>query len=184
MLSKGDKRLLNDLLHRREKALFYFYRQNKQPLFKFISARIGDREDIQEVLQDSFFAFIESLRDFRGQASLKTFLYSIAKNKIVDKLRKKKLKRILFSHFPQSVINSLGVFFKDDDIDRNHLAGKINDVFSLLPHDYATVLRLKYQDGYNVVEIAEQIKLSFKATESLIFRARRAFVKIYLNHDG
>lgn len=183
MLSKGDKRLLDDLLHRREKALFYFYRQNKQPLLNFISARIGDKEDIQEVLQDSFFAFIESLRDFRGQASLKTFLYSIAKNKIVDKLRKKKLKRILFSHFPQSIINSLSAFFQDADIDRNHLASKIDDVFSRLPHDYATVLRLKYQDGYNVIEIAKKIRLSFKATESLIFRARRAFVKIYSTYD-
>jgi RNA polymerase sigma-70 factor (ECF subfamily) len=48
--------------------------------------------------QDTFVDFLEALRDFRYQSSLKTFIFSIAKNKNIDWLRKKKIKKIIFSY--------------------------------------------------------------------------------------
>lgn len=179
VLTTEDKKTIQKLIRRDEKMLFKFYRVHKKPLMNFILQRLNSRQDAEEVLQDSFIGFIESLRDFRGKSSLKTFLYSIAKRKVIDKLRKKKVKRILFSHFPEGVVESLATVLLDPELETAALAKSIEDVLKKLPNDYATVLRLKYRDGYKVAEIAEKINLSFKATESLIFRARQAFVKVY-----
>lgn len=179
MLTADDKKTIQGIMERDEKVLFEFYNKHKKPLLQYIFKHLNHQQDSEEVLQDSFLAFIESLRDFRGQSSLKTFLYSIAKNKTVDKIRKKKLKRILFSYMPQGVVESLAHVLLDDELDKKQLVQKIDATLHKLPNDYALVLRLKYREGYKVAQIAKKIKLSFKATESLIFRARKAFVAEY-----
>lgn len=183
-MNLSDSVLINKIKNRDEKALFQFYQEHKKSLYNFILRSIKDREDAEEILQDSFFSFIESLRDFRGQSSLKTFLYSIAKNKTIDKIRKKKIKKILFSRLPASLVESMASIVMDDELDRKLLEKNIETVLSRLPNDYALVLRLKYKEGYKVAEIAGQIKLSFKATESLIFRARKAFLIAYNKYEG
>lgn len=179
MLTEKDKKLIERIINKNEKALFGFYQEQKSALFNFILRKTNDQELSEEILQDVFLSFIEGLRDFRGQSSLKTFLYSIAKHKIVDAFRKRKIKRILFSHLPKGLIESFLSIVAEDDLNKKFLIKKIEKVFYKLPNDYSMVLRLKYKEGYKVAEIAEIIKSSFKATESLIFRARKAFIKIY-----
>lgn len=182
-MSAIEKNIIAKLISRDEATLYKFYKTHKKPLFNFILRYLKDKEAAEEVLQDAFLGFIESLRDFRNESSLKTFLFSIARNKVIDKKRKKRIKKILFSYMPSSIVDSLAKVFIDEKLDRDFLAGKIESVFNRLPNDYVTVLRLKYSEGLKVIEIAEKIKLSFKATESLIFRARKAFVIEYARYE-
>ena len=67
-------------------------------------------------MQDSFVAFFEKLRDFRGQSSLKTYLFSIARNKTIDYIRKKKIKKVLFSALPSQFVESIAFVLFDDEI--------------------------------------------------------------------
>ncbi len=184
MITEKDKKLIEKIINKDEKAFFEFYQKNKSRLFNFINRQIQNREDSEEVLQDSFLALIDGLRDFRGQSSLKTFLFSIAKNKAINKLRKKKIKNFLFSHLPKNIIESIASVLMNEELDRKLLTEKINKTFKKLPNDYALVLRLKYKEGYKVAEIAKKLQLSFKAAESLIFRARQAFIKLYSYYDN
>lgn len=183
MTNESERKIVKKIVARDETALYKFYKSYKKPLLNFILRFLKDKQDAEEVLQDSFVGFIESLRNFRYQSSLKTFLFSIAKNKIVDKQRKKKIKKILFSYMPENIVESLARVFMDQEIDRKVLEKKIETIFTRLPNDYSYVLRLKYKEGLKVVEIAEKIKLSFKATESLIFRARKAFIVAYSAYE-
>jgi RNA polymerase sigma-70 factor, ECF subfamily len=182
MLSSKDARMLKQLLNKDERALQEFYSEHKEALMQFLQRQL-DVHDAEEVLQDAFFGFIEGLRNFREQSTLKTFLYSIAKRKAIDKLRRKKVKKILFSYFPDHVVDSLATVFMKDNIDKKFLEHRINKVLAKLPNDYALVLRLKYKEGYKVAEIAEEINMSFKATESLLFRARQSFIHTYTAYE-
>jgi len=178
----NDQILLKRLLAQDEKALKFFYNQHKKVLMKFIGRSLQE-EDAEEVLQDTFFGFIESLRNFRGQSSLKTFLYSIAKRKIIDRMRRKKIQRVLFSYLPAYIVETLATVLLQDTVDKRHIAKKISRVFHRLPNDYARVLRLKYIEGYKVSKIGTDMGLSLKAVESLLFRARKAFAKLYADYD-
>lgn len=183
MLSEKDSVLISRLLDRDERALKGFYVLHKQSLLAFIQKTIAESEESEEILQDTFLDFIEGLRDFRGQSSLKTYLYSIAKNKIIDKLRRKKIRKIFFSHIPSFIIDSFATVLFDDQLDKDYILKKITAVLANLPHDYERVLRLKYIDGRSVKEIAEHTHLPFKTTESLLFRARKAFINSYEQYD-
>lgn len=179
MTKDEEKIIVKKITSRDEKITLSFINTHKKSLFYFIFRQINDFHTAEELTQDVFFDFIEALRDFHFQSSLKTFLYTIAKNKVIDHIRKKKIKKILFSMLPVYVVEGLKTVFIDDEIEKKELERKINHVFTRLPNDYRVILRLKYIEGEKVRAIAEKLSLGFKTTESLLFRARRAFIKIF-----
>ncbi len=182
MISTSDTQVLSKLLRKDEEAFRLFYLDTKEHFYKYLLKFIGE-EDAEEVLHDTYIAFIEGLRNFRGQSSLKTYLYSIGKRKAVDKLRRQKVKKILFSYLPDHIVDSIAKVFLKDDIDKKFLAHRIEKSLKRLPHDYAVILRLKYNDGYSVAEIATKTNQTIKATESMLYRARQAFIKSYTHHE-
>lgn len=172
--------ILKRLLARDRRAVREFYIHFSPRLLRYIRRKINDEEDVVEIAQDTLFAFLEGVRDFTGRCSLNTYLCSIAHHKIVDFYRKKRLKRIVFSQLPEGfeiVVSELADPQKmlDDVLTRQ----KIAHVFTRLSPHYAKVLKLKYIEGRSVVEIATKLAYSFKSVESILFRARQAFVKLY-----
>lgn len=180
-INQEEKELLEKIIKKDEKALFQVYKKFQPSIFNYVKSQINNYQTAEELTQDIFVDFIEALRDFRFQSSLKTFLFSVARHKIVDQIRKRKLKNILFSRLPSYIVESLKVVFIDEEIDKKELREKITKILDSLPNDYRVILRLKYIEGIKVNEIAERLELNFKATESLLFRARKSFIKVFNN---
>ena len=180
-INQEEKELLEKIIKKDEKALIHVYKKYQPSIFNFVKSQINNYQLAEELTQDIFIDFIEALRDFRFQSSLKTFLFSIARHKVVDQIRKRKIKNILFSRLPSYIIESLKVVFIDEEIDKKELQEKIAKIINSLPNDYQLVLRLKYIEGIKIKEISEKLKMNFKATESLLFRARKSFIKVFNN---
>jgi len=174
-----DKKIVEAIINRDETVLTNFYRTFHDSLYQFVNRQIGDNHVSEELVQDTLIDFFEGLRDFNFRCSLKTYLFTIAQHKIIDSIRKKKIKKILFSSLPAYIVEGLKTIFIDDEVEKKELAERINKVFTKLPNDYQIVLRLKYIEGERVQAIAQKLALKFKATESLIFRARQAFIRIF-----
>mgnify|MGYP000302067351 CR=1 FL=1 len=177
--SQEEKEIVKKIIKKDTLTFLRFYKKNYPLVFNFIKSKIFDKGKAEELTQDVFFAFIEALRDFHFQCSLTTFILAIAKNKIIDSMRKKKIKKILFSHLPNFLVESFKVVFIEEELDKKELRKKIETVFNKLPKDYRLILRLKYIENKKVIEIAEKFKMKFKATESLLFRARKAFINLF-----
>lgn len=175
----SDKKLAEEIITGNQKAFQLFYYRYKKPIHRFIQKRIHDEGMAEELVQDIFLQFLESLRDFRFQCKVRTYLYTIARNKTIDYIRKKKMKKVLFSRLPDFVVEGLAKVFLDDSFEKRILEKKIQSTFSQLPHEYERILRLKYLEGKSVKQIAEQLSFTFKSTESKLYRARKAFILIF-----
>ena len=120
-IKQEEKELLEKIIKKDEKALFYVYKKYQPSIFNYVKSQISSYQLAEEITQDIFIDFIEALRDFRFQSTLKTFLFSIARHKIVDQIRKKKIKSILFSRLPSYIVESLKIVFIDEEIDKKEL---------------------------------------------------------------
>lgn len=178
----SEKELVQKIISRDEKALHSLYKTYYRSLYNFVYKKLGDKSVTEEIVQDTFIHFLESLRDFRYQCSLKTFLFTIGRNKAIDYIRKKKIKKILFSALPSFIVEGLASVV-DDSLEKKELQQKLESTFDELPHEYQLILRLKYLEGKSVHHIAGVLSKTFKSTESLLFRARKAFIKVYTNKD-
>ena len=176
-----DITLVSQLLKKDRRSAEAFYKMYSPKIKRYVHAKVGIYEDAEDLVQDILFAFLEGARDFRGNSSIQTYLYSIAHHKVVDYYRKKKIKQLVFSQMPQleSLISPL--LDPQAQLDATLVHEKIQHVLGTLLPVHRTVLLLKYLDDTSVSDIAKHLSITLKSAESRLFRARRAFVQSFLS---
>jgi RNA polymerase sigma-70 factor (ECF subfamily) len=162
-----------------ERALLTLYKKFHTPLFQFINRQIRDVSVAEELVQDVFLGVIEGIRETKEITSFSAYIYTIARYKTIDYIRRKKIKRVLLSALPEGIVNGCAALLFSEKIQKDEVVDMMERVFSRLPHEYALVIRLKYIDGLTVKKIATRLAIRFKAAESMLFRARREFSKLY-----
>lgn len=156
----------------------------RERLTRFISQKVADPMDVDEIVQDSLLSALDSLPGFRGQSQLFTWVCGIARHEVVDFYRRKKIKQIVFSKLPfleKLVSEALGPELAYQELETKT---KILTTLKHLSEGYAQILRLKYVEGRSMAEIAEKLNLTIKAVESRLTRARLAFQKVYANQNS
>lgn len=148
---------------------------------RFIASKVGNRADAEEILADTLYAFLEALRDFEGKSNIQTFLFSICHHKVIDFYRRKKLRHVVFSRLPQLESLIAPLLTPEDQLDATLLKEKVYHILGKLLPLYRRVLILKYLDQHTVAEIAHKLSISFKSAESQLFRARKAFVELFIS---
>lgn len=148
-------------------------------LKNYVFKKVSDKEEAEEIFQDVLVSAVDSLPLFKGKSSFFTWLCGIANHEIVDFYRKKKIKTILFSHFPFLETLASEALTPDEKIEKQELKKEVEKVLSVLSEGYREILRLKYIEELSMKEIAKKTKKTVKAVESKLTRARQAFKKIW-----
>lgn len=171
--------LIEEIKNGSEKAVIEFYKTYSSKIRKYLASRIKHNEDVDELLNEVFFDAIDALPFFREKCLIQTWLYKIAHNKIVDFYRKRKIKAILLSQIPFLQILENEINEPEFQFEKNKLRNKIETALSSLSRNHRIILELHYTNDIPVKEIAVKLNLSFKAAESLLFRARQNFKLAY-----
>lgn len=156
-----------------------FYQKYYLGIRGFVARKIDDEGLIDELTDDILLAAYQALPNFNHKCSEFSFICSIAKHKIIDYYRKKKIKTVLFSAnpiFEEIADEALG---PERDVLKNELKSEIEATLKELKEGYGKILRLKYLDGLRISKIAEITKLSVKAVESRLSRARQQFQNVW-----
>src|SRR3954452_23276780 len=64
--------------------------QQRSRLRSFISRRVADPSDVEDILQEVFFEFVEAYRLMKPVETASAWLFRVARNRIIDRFRKKK----------------------------------------------------------------------------------------------
>lgn len=75
------------------RAFEVLYDRHSRPLFNFILKFVSHRENAEEILQETFMRVIKGHKKFQQRSKFTTWVYTIARNLCVDKLRKLKHRR-------------------------------------------------------------------------------------------
>ena len=146
----------------------------------FVRQKISDEGVVEELTQDILLAAYNAMPTFNGKCSEFSFICSIAKHKITDYYRKKKLKTILFSVNPQFEEMMEEAVTPERDVLKEEMKAEISKTMRELREDYEKILRLKYIEDWKSSQIAKVMKLSIKAVESRLIRARRQFQNLWV----
>jgi len=158
-------------------------KENQLKLKKYIFSKVRENSDAEEILQETLISAHESFVFFEGKSSFLTWACSIANHEIADFYRKKKIKILLFSHFPflENIISQ--ALSPDEVFEKQELRKEVKKILSELAEGYSQILRLKYYQGLSMSEIAKQLKTTIKAVESRLSRAREAFRHTWRKND-
>jgi RNA polymerase sigma-70 factor (ECF subfamily) len=183
-----DKRLVKRLLAGDERAFNQFFDENFSRLYRFVLARMEhDEEAAAEIVQSALSKALKRISAYRGEAALFTWLCAIARNELVDWVRRNAGYRkhvVLTEDFPE-IRAAVDSFLSPPaegpggHYQRYEMSRLIQVALDRLPPRYGDALEWKYIEGRSVKEIAAKMGLSFEATQSLLARAKRAFQDIY-----
>ncbi len=162
-----------------EQAVVSFYHHFSPRILRFLKKRLPRNEDAQEILNDVFLEAVDALPTLQKHANLQAWLYKIASNKTADFYRKRKIKSFLFSQMPYLEIIEQEIHQPEFVFEKDKIRDRIEASLHGLSDKYQRILRMHYEEDMPVKTIALTLNLSFKATESLLYRARQNFILAY-----
>ncbi len=159
-----------------------FDKKYRRSIEKFVSQKIEDTGLVEEITNEVLWSAWESRENFNHKCEEFSWICSIAKHKIIDYYRKKKIKQVLFSNNPIYEEIADKALNPERDVLKNELLEEIRNTFAELNEGYGKLLRLKYIDGLKINEISKILKISLKAVESRLSRAKKQFRETW-NYD-
>ena len=177
-----EAELIRRLQAKDEAALEAVMAQYEARVFGLALRLTGNRQDAEEVLQDVFWTVFQKIETFRGDAKLSSWLYRIATNAALMKLRKRpKVKEIPLEEELGPAMTEEGMIAEpvadwsrlpNDELDRKELGQRIEQALHLLPADYRSVVVLRDVEGLSAQEACEVLSLSETALKSRLHRGR------------
>ena len=163
-----------------ESALGAIVREYSDSMMLFTCSLVKSIRDAEEIVSDAFVQIAVKKRAFRGDAQLKTYLFSICRNRAVDVIRKNARRGEIASLDPEMEAD---VETLEGRVLRTERNEKLHAAIDELCEEYRVALYLVYFEGMSHDEAAKIMKKSRKQTENLIFRARRA-LRAILEKEG
>ncbi|MGH9458280.1 MAG: RNA polymerase sigma factor [Thermoanaerobaculia bacterium] len=181
-MTYDEPTMIHRMLRGDEEAFEAFVDEYYPRLYRFAFPRV-DRDDAtaQDVVQATFEKAIAGLASYRGEAALFSWICSICRFEIgaIYRRRSRAVPEVRFAEDNPDVqaVDSLAAAEPDPEqaLQRKELARVVRVTLDALPLRYAHALEWKYLRNLSVNEIAQNLGLTPKATESLLTRARRAF---------
>jgi RNA polymerase sigma-70 factor (ECF subfamily) len=164
----GDEAAFAELLERHQSRVYHHALR-----------MMGNPQDAEEVLQDTFVQVFKNLERFEERSRFSTWIYRIATNESLMKLRKAHRKREVFTEdagdrdfeghrdeiraFTRSVV---------DEVQDRQFLEILERVLQELPEEYRVVFTLRDLDELTNAEVAEILDLSIPAVKSRLHRSR------------
>jgi RNA polymerase sigma factor (sigma-70 family) len=170
------------------RAFSRIYRAYAPTLFSYVLVpMLGDRDDAQDCLRETFLAANRALPDYVWkQSGLYGWLKVLAKNKARDLLRASGRRQRLRGSFAEHV-EALGSSSAgspgEEELAREQLRARIEGVLETINPRYARVLRLRLLEDRDRDECAKIMDVKVGTLDVLLFRACRAFRQACEKHD-
>lgn len=138
----GDQRAATTLVHRHAQALSRF------------AASLGERDGIDELVQDTFVRAFQSLDSFRADSSLRTWLFTICKRLVLDRKRAERRRR---NQVELDEGHAVAEYDALDGMVAEEAAGRVHRAVAKLTPLQRDVFTLRVTEGMPYGEIAKVV---------------------------
>jgi RNA polymerase sigma factor (sigma-70 family) len=166
-----------EALSRRDRAAWgALYDAHLAEIYSFLSHLMsGDRSSCEDLTQEVWLQAISCIERFDpGKGELRDWLFGIARNRVAMHFRRLSNSSVSLAGGGIDGIEPAdeGLLLPQEVMERVERGQLVRAAFTAIPQSHRHVLQQKYIDGRSVQEIAAAMKMTVKAVESLLSRAR------------
>lgn len=153
---------------------------------------VQNEDDADDITQEVFIQVYQSVGSFKGDSKFSTWLYRVTVSKALDHEKKKKRKKrfglvqSLFGGDGEEQIHAVEFNHPGVQLEKKEKAGELFNALKLLPDKQRIAFTLHKLEGQSYQEVAEIMKTTLYAVESLMGRAKtnlkKELSKYYTNH--
>lgn len=159
----------------RKEAFATIMSRHREAIYRLVNGYVGNPEEALDLVQDCFVSAYKRLDSYDQARPFRAWLSRIAINKCRDWGRRRAVRRLVFS--PEPAPNEADYADPAPDLtqaaaDRQEL-GRLWKAISGLPRNLKEPLVLRTIEGLSKAEAAEVLRISEKAVETRVYRARK-----------
>ena len=143
-----------------------------------IISMIGDKDDADDIGQETFIRFYKSMNKFRGESKLGTYLARTAINLSLNEIKRKK--RRIFNSVDSENDSILGSYNDEHQRDTEEL---VNKALGQLDPKFRSILVLRHIQGFSTKETAEILGLPIGTVLSRLSRGQDRFKEIITKNN-
>ncbi|MEM1095999.1 MAG: sigma-70 family RNA polymerase sigma factor [Bacteroidota bacterium] len=188
--SEQDREWVRQALAGQQVAYERLMGKYQNALRHHIQRMVRGREQIDDLVQESFIKAFSALKSYSADYAFSTWLYKIATNHTIDFLRKKKLNTFSIDRPIQTKDGELEyevpdtTYRPDRHIVQDQRRALIQDAIDALPPKYHRVIVMRHQQEKTYDEIARTLDLPLGTVKAHIFRARELLNKYLRDKRG
>ena len=176
---KTDVELYKSFLNGNKEAFNIIVKRYMKLLVSFIMGYVKNQDIAEDLAQDTFLYMLINKKEYDFKYTLKTYLYTIAKCRAINYLKKNK--RLI--HFEEQYIHNLDIIDLNENLIKEENKNKIHKAIKKLKYDYQVVIYLKDFQNFQYKEICKILNKTLPQTKMLIHRARKSLKKV-LKKEG
>ena len=171
-MTTNDQYYINLIVEGDTNAFSVLVDRYKDLVFTLALRMLKNREEAEEVAQDTFIKVYKSINKFKGDSKFSTWIYKIAYNTSLDRLKKNKkyINDVAIDEFTERQIKTIdNALDKLEDEEREQT---IQKCIALLPNDDSFLLTLYYFDELTLEEISKTIGIKPNNVKVKLYRSR------------
>ena len=167
-----EKEVIREVLAGRADAFEAIVRENQAHVIGLCLSMLGDPTEAEDAAQETFVKAFRSLRSFKMNSRLSTWLYRIGANHCKDVLRGRQRRK---TQSLEAMVEEQGeVVYKNFKSRPESKNADIESLLSCLSEDERVILTLREAQGLSYQEIAETLDCTLDAVKARLRRARIA----------
>jgi RNA polymerase sigma-70 factor (ECF subfamily) len=170
---RGDTYYIKQVLDGNVNAFTFIVDRHKDHAFNLAMRICGNREEAEEVAQDSFMKAWRSLKQFKMKSSFATWLYRIVYNTAVSLIRTRKKGILSLEEFPADITDFTGNNITDEEAELEYRNSLLNFALQKISDEERALITLYYFEESTIDEIAEVTGLGKSNVKVKLFRARQ-----------
>jgi RNA polymerase sigma-70 factor (ECF subfamily) len=174
----SDQELLEGIRAESELHFAELYSRYFQRIYNFVYGRMRNHAETEEVVQETFIAVFRSFGNYRGQSSLLSWIYGIAKNTANNNLRRAKSQheRIEMADDEDLIPHrSIDLAMPDEQLDLRRFREQLSERLGSIASWQAEIFEMRHFENLSIPEISKRTSRSSDAVRSSLYRVKRLF---------
>jgi RNA polymerase sigma factor (sigma-70 family) len=175
---KGDIYYVEQVLAGKTNAFSYIIDRHKNKAFNLAFRICGNREEAEELAQDSFLKAYRALGSFKMKSSFATWFYRIVYNTTISHVRLKKKGILSLEDFPADAFDFIGTNTNEEEAENDYRNSLVNFALQKITEEERGLISLYYYEEMSTDEMAEVTGISKSNIKVKLFRARQKMQEI------
>lgn len=175
-----DQELLEGLRQSSEAHFQVLYDRYFRRIYSFVYARMRNHADAEEVVQETFTAVFKSLGQYRGQSTLLSWIYGIAKNTANNSIRRSRVREERIEGMSPDMwwpVRTNAASTPEEQLSMRRCADDLRDKLDSVPPWQSEIFIMRHVENLSISEICDRTERSSDAVRSSLYRVKNSLLE-------
>lgn len=187
-----DKELMLAYKEKGDMSAFrYLYNKYTPEMISYVQLSLNgqnNKTDVEDIVQEAWIGIIKGQYRCEDKASLRTYIYTVLKNKICDYQRKKNAKKRYGENLSLEIADGydkleldINIVSLEEIYSLKDISEKLDNIIDKLPEEQRDVLLLYYYGGWTINEISKELNLPLENIKAKLRLSKKKIAKFLQN---